>query len=85
MKWAASRSCRMTSGLSWPSSSLTTTILRHKVGVKVTLTASPISGYVVDHWTGTDDPSLTSLTNQMTMTADETVGVRFKALTGLTR
>jgi hypothetical protein len=48
-------------------------------GTVVTLTAAPDPGYTLDHWTGTDNQSTTSFTNQVTMNADESVGVTFKS------
>jgi hypothetical protein len=48
-------------------------------GTVVNLTATPTSGYGLDHWTGTDNPGSTSLTNQATMNSDKAAGVTFKA------
>ncbi|MGD0785390.1 MAG: S8 family serine peptidase [Sedimentisphaerales bacterium] len=44
----------------------------------VTLTAVPASGYRVLSWSGTDNPSSTSLTNTVTMTGIENVIVAFE-------
>jgi hypothetical protein len=50
----------------------------YPAGAVVTLTAAPNNGFVLDAWNGTDDPTSASLTNQVTMIADETVGVSFR-------
>ncbi|MFN2144201.1 MAG: InlB B-repeat-containing protein, partial [Anaerolineales bacterium] len=50
-------------------------------GEKITFTAKPNSGYTVDKWTGTDDDSLTSLTNTLKMpAAASAVSVTYKLL-----
>jgi hypothetical protein len=54
----------------------------YPAGTRVVLTATPDEGYTLDAWTGTDDSTSTSLTNQMTMIDNETVGVSFKAAPG---
>jgi hypothetical protein len=47
-------------------------------GEVVTLTATADTGYRVKSWSGTDDDSLTTATNTVTMDADKTVTVEFE-------
>ncbi len=49
----------------------------YAAGTVVALTATPASGYSIGAWTGTDDATATGSANQVTMTADETVGITF--------
>jgi hypothetical protein len=46
----------------------------------VTLTAEPSYGYKVKQWTGTDNNSLTTLTNTVTMTSNRNVTVEFNSI-----
>jgi len=50
---------------------------QYEPGIQVTLTATPASGYVFDHWSG--DASGTSLTTTVTMDSDKSVGAHFTA------
>jgi hypothetical protein len=47
-------------------------------GEVVTLTATANTGHRVKSWSGTDDDSLTTATNTVTMDADKTVTVEFE-------
>ncbi|NIR67466.1 MAG: S8 family serine peptidase [candidate division Zixibacteria bacterium] len=47
-------------------------------GTVVELTAVPEPGYIVDRWTGTDDPNSWSNTNYVTIDADKDVTVTFR-------
>ena len=47
-------------------------------GEVVTLTATADAGYRVKSWSGTDDDTLTTATNTVTMDADKTVTVEFE-------
>ncbi|AQT67834.1 hypothetical protein STSP2_00985 [Anaerohalosphaera lusitana] len=49
-------------------------------GTTVDLTASPAPGYRVSQWSGTDDDTLKTNTNQVTMDADRSVTVEFEAV-----
>jgi len=49
-------------------------------GTAVTLTASPDADYRVSAWTGTDDDTLTSNTNTVTMDGYKTVTVKFEEI-----
>ena len=55
----------------------------YKVGDQVNLTATPVSGYQVKAWVGTDDDGSTSTTNIVTLSAGQnTVTVEFEAISG---
>ncbi len=49
-------------------------------GTVVHLTAVPDNGYQVKSWSGTDNNTLTTTANTVTMTADKTVTVEFEAI-----
>jgi hypothetical protein len=49
-------------------------------GEIVTLTATPLSGYRVKKWTGTDNDASTATTNTVTMTSDKAVTVEFEKI-----
>ena len=46
-------------------------------GARLALTATPDAGYQVKSWSGTDDDTLTTVNNTVTMDADRTVTVEF--------
>ncbi|MBN1491830.1 MAG: VCBS repeat-containing protein [Phycisphaerae bacterium] len=50
----------------------------HACGGVVTLTATPVSGYRLKAWSGTDNDASTANTNTVTMYADTTVTVEFQ-------
>ncbi|MDO9040940.1 MAG: hypothetical protein Q7U64_01185, partial [Desulfocapsaceae bacterium] len=49
-------------------------------GTVVDLTAIPDAGYKVAAWSGTDDDSLTTINNHITMDSDKTVAVQFEMI-----
>ncbi|MBI4581092.1 MAG: hypothetical protein HY718_15415, partial [Planctomycetes bacterium] len=51
---------------------------KHNQGSVVTLKAQPEQKYQVQSWSGTDDDSLKTLENKVTMSGDKTVTVRFE-------
>ncbi len=70
--------------LSLPASIANGTLLarapfNYAAGTVVPLTAYPADGYVVDAWTGTDDDTSTALINAVTMSANKSASVSFKA------
>ncbi len=54
---------------------------KYAKGSTLTLTTTPTSGWQVERWSGTNDDSLTSPTNTVTMTSDKSVRVFFKWIT----